>query len=133
MDLDIPLNITWKFHSGKSSAYYIAGGISSVVYLSEKYTITSYTQKMVQDVKMENGVPSVSYQLENVKSVEEESEAPLNTFDFAGRINLIFGYEQRVSSGIFIHIEPYLKIPVSDMTAQNFRFTASGITCKISF
>jgi len=133
VDIDLPLNLTWKFLIRKSACYYLAGGISSVIYLSENYTSTSYTQKMVGTVEMNDGVPNVAYQLENVKSVEQEAEAPLSTFDFAGRINIIFGFEQHLSSRVFLHFEPYIKIPVSQLATQNLRFTTSGITCKISF
>jgi hypothetical protein len=88
---------------------------------------------MVGTVEMNDGVPNVAYQLENVKSVEQETEAPLSTFDFAGRINIIFGFEQHLSSRVFLHLEPYIKIPVSELATQNLKFTTSGITCKISF
>jgi hypothetical protein len=133
VDLDLPLNITWKFLVRKSTCYYLSGGISSVIYLSENYTSTSYTQKMVPSVEMNDGMPDVTYQLENVKTTEQETEAPLNTFDFAGRINFMFGFEQHLSSRLFLHIEPYIKIPVSELATQDLRFTTSGITCKISF
>jgi hypothetical protein len=133
VDLDVPLNITWKFLIKKSTCYYLSSGISSVVYLSEKYTNTSYTQKMVQATEMVDGVPNLVYQLENVKSVEQTTEAPLSTFDFAGRINITLGIQQPLSSKLFLHFEPFIKIPVSDLATQNLRFTTSGIMCKISF
>ena len=133
VDLDLPLNLTWKFLIRKSTCYYLSGGISSVIYLSEKYTSTSYTQKMVQTVEMQDGVSNVAYQLENVKTTEQNTEAPLNTFDFAGRINIMFGFEQHLSSRVFLHLEPYIKIPVSELATENLRYTTSGITCKISF
>jgi hypothetical protein len=133
VDLDLPLNLTWKFLIRKSTCYYLSGGISSVIYLSENYTSTVYTQKMVQTVVMNDGEANVTYQLENVKTTEEETEAPLSTFDFAGKINIIFGFEQHLSSRLFLHLEPFIKIPVSELASQNLRFTTSGITCKISF
>ena len=133
VDLDLPLNLTWKFLVRKSTCYYLSGGISSVIYLSEKYTNISYTQKMVEIVDMSEGAPSVAYELENVKNTEQTTEAPLSTFDFAGRINIIFGFEQHISSRLFLHLEPFIKIPVSDLATENLKFTTSGITCKISF
>jgi hypothetical protein len=133
VDLDLPLNLTWKFLIRKSTCYYFSGGISSVIYLSENYTNTSYTQKMVQAMETKDGVSNVIYQIENVKTTEQESEAPLNTFNFASRINIIIGFEQHLSSRLFLHLEPYMKIPVSGLATQNLRFTTSGISCKISF
>jgi len=133
VDLDIPLNITWKFLVRKSTSYYVSGGISSVVYLSEKYANTSYSQQMVAVVEVNDYKPSITYQKENVKTTEQTTEDPLSTFDFASRVNIIFGYEQHLSSKLFLHVEPYLKIPISDLATQNIKYTTGGITCKISF
>jgi hypothetical protein len=133
VDLDIPLNITWKFLVRKSTSYYVSGGISSVVYLSEKYVNTSYSQQMVAVVEVNDYKPSITYQKENVKTTEQTTEDPLSTFDFASRVNIIFGYEQHLSSKLFLHVEPYLKIPISDLATQNIKYTTGGITCKISF
>jgi hypothetical protein len=133
VDLDIPLNITWKFLVRKSTSYYVSSGISSVVYLSENYASTSYSQEMVKVVEVMDGKPNLTYQMENVRNTEQTTEDPLNTFDFASRVNIIFGYEQHLSSKLFLHIEPYLKIPISDQAARNIKYTTGGITCKISF
>jgi hypothetical protein len=88
---------------------------------------------MVPTIDMENGIPFVSYQTENVKATEEIKETPLSTFDFAGKINIIPGVEHRLSTGLSILVEPYLKLPLTELTAQNIRFTTSGLSCRISF
>ena len=131
--LDFPVNITWKFLIRKSVSYYVSSGISSIAYLSEKYTTTSYSQKMVGVVNMIGGEQVLDFQLENVKSTDQITEDPLSTLNFAGRVNIIFGIEQHLSQKLFLHVEPYLKFPISGLAAQNLRFTTSGITCKISF
>ena len=132
-DLDLPLNITWKFLIKKSACYYISSGISTVAYLGGRYTTISYSQKMMEVVNMVGGQPNVTYQLETVAKTDQKSDPALSTLDFAGRVNIMFGYEQHLSSKLFLHIEPYLKIPVTDLGSQNLKFTTSGITCKISF
>lgn len=133
IDIDLPVNIKWKFFKKKSDSYYLAGGISSVVYLMERYNNTSYTQKMVPTMEMGAEGPSVQYKLENVKTTEIKTEAPFSTFDFAGRVNIIFGVERLISTGLFLHLEPYVKIPVSGLASQNLKFTTSGLACRISF
>ncbi len=133
LDIDIPVNIKWQFLAHRSTSYYVSGGVSSVLYLSEKYTNTSYSQRMVPYLEMDNGTPYVSYQIENVKTTEEIKEAPLSTFDFVGRINIILGFEYKLKTRLSLHIEPYLKLPVSELSTQNIRFTTSGLSCRISF
>lgn len=133
LGIDLPVNITWKFLVRKSMCYYVSSGISSVAYLSEKYITTSYTQKMVGVVNMVGGAQTVDYKLENVESTEQKKEDPLNSFDFAGKVNIIFGMEQHLSSKIYLHVEPYVKIPITGLATRELKFTTSGITCKISF
>ena len=133
LDIDIPVNIKWQFLALRSTSYYVSGGVSSVLYLNEKYTTTSYSQRMVPNLEMDNGTPYVSYQIENVKTTEEIKEAPLSTFDFAGRINIILGFEYKLSTRLSLHVEPYLKLPLTDLATQNIRFTTSGLSCRISF
>jgi hypothetical protein len=133
VSLDLPLNLTWKVLVRKSVCYYLSGGISSIAYLSEKYITTSYSQKMVSVVSMQEGEQTVDYKLENIENTEIKTGEPLNTIDFAGRVNIILGFEKHLPSGIYLHIEPYLKIPVSQLATRDLKFTTSGITCKISF
>ena len=133
INLDLPINITWKFFSNSSKSYYISGGLSSLAYLSENYENTTYTQEIREFVIMEGGQETVSYDLVNVESTTQNSVSSFQSFDVAGRINIILGLEQHLSGKISLHIEPYLKIPISEMTTENLKFTTSGITCKISF
>jgi hypothetical protein len=57
----------------------------------------------------------------------------LNTLDLAGRLNLIFGYRQRISPTLNLHVEPFVKIPLSGLASENIRFTTGGVTFKVSF
>ncbi|HVN59145.1 MAG TPA: hypothetical protein VMT63_12675 [Bacteroidales bacterium] len=132
-DLDLPLNITWKFLKKGSSRYYVTGGISSVACLTEKYVSTTYTQKMEAVVNSTSGSQSLSYQLVNVKSTSTRTEEPLNSVNFAGRVNIIFGFEQHLSTKLSLHIEPFVKIPVTGLGSEDMKFTTSGVACKISF
>jgi len=131
--LDVPLNITWKFLTGKSTAYYASGGISSLAYLNEDYKNKSTTQELVEVVKEENGQETVEYEVVIRETVTNESVLPLKTFDLAGRLNLMMGVEHKLTPGLHLHIEPYVKIPLSGLGAQNLTFTTSGVTCKVSF
>ncbi len=75
----------------------------------------------------------MTYQLENFETTSENKAEPFNAFDVAGRINLIFGIERKISQDLNLHIEPYVKIPISGLGTENMKFMTSGITCKISF
>lgn len=133
-NLDIPINVTWRFHTGSSGSYYVSGGVSTLAYVDEKYTNTSYRQEVKGNIMYDAPEESVvTYKVENVEVVKELEPSPSNAFDVAGRLNLMIGYEQRISPRLNLHIEPFVKIPLSGLASQNIRFTTGGVTFKVSF
>lgn len=133
-NLDIPINIKWSFFSDNTRSYYVSGGLSSLAYLNEKYTTTSYDQQIqASTVALAADETITSYKIENIETVETTTVSPSNAFDFAGRVNIILGYEQRLTSKLNLHIEPFLKIPLSGLATENMRFTTGGVTFKVSF
>lgn len=133
-NLDIPLNITWHFFSDKNTSYYISGGFSSLAYLNEKYTTTSYSHQIKANTVAQSGDEQLTtYRIENVESVKTTTISSPNALDVAGRVNLIFGYEQKLSPKLNLHIEPFIKIPLTGLASENMRFTTGGVTFKVSF
>ena len=133
-NLDIPINITWKFKNSRTESYYVSGGFSSLAYLGENYSTTSYSQDLQSSIVYgTSGEENTVYKLVDVRTTTVERSEPFSSFDVAGRLNLMVGYSKSISPKLNLHLEPYLKIPLSGMGSKNMRFTTSGITCKISF
>ncbi len=135
VNLDIPINITWNVASNKSGSYYISGGISSIAFLSEKYTTTTYRQELKEfaTTAAAGSEDNKTYRLEQVKTTNTRSVPGNEVQDIGGRLNLIIGFKRELTPGLSLHIEPFLKIPVTGMASEKLRFTTSGVTCKISF
>jgi len=133
LNFDFPLNIKWKIFSRKTGSYYISGGISSLAYLSEKYTTTSQRQELRETAMAVGEGEAKTYKLENVETTTSITPNVSSPFDIAGRLNISIGYEKQISPALYLHIEPFLKIPVSGLANENLRFVTSGITFKLSF
>lgn len=133
INLDLPLNLTWKFVAEKSHAYYVSAGVSSLVHLKQEDRNTIYSQDLIPVTSLVNGEAVKSYNVVDMVSVTQNTVAPIQTFDFAGRINLMVGFEKKLTNRFFIHIEPYTKIPTSGQSAGSFNYTTSGINFKVSF
>jgi hypothetical protein len=133
INLDLPLNLTWKFVAEKSHAYYVSAGISSLVHLKQEDRNTTYSQDLIPVTSLVNGESVKSYNVVDMVSVTQNSVAPTQTFDFAGRINLMVGFEKKLTNRFYLHIEPYTKIPTSGQAAGSFNYTTSGINFKVSF
>lgn len=133
INLDLPVNLTWKFVSEKSHAYYVSAGLSSLVYLRQENKNTTYSQDLTPVSSLVNGVEVKSYYVADQISVTQNTVTPDQTFDFAGRINFMVGFEKKLSEKLFIHFEPYTKIPTSGQAAGSMNHTTTGINFKISF
>ena len=133
INLDVPINITWKFASEKSHAYYVSAGLSSLVYLRQENRNTTYADMLVPLSTVVAGEKIESYNIVNQVSVTQNTVAPTQMIDFAGRINIMVGFEKKLSNRLFIHFEPYAKIPSSGQAAGSLNHTTTGINFKISF
>jgi len=133
INLDVPINITWKFASEKSHAYYVSAGLSSLVYLRQENRNTTYADMLVPVSTVVAGEKIESYSIVNQVSVTQNTVAPTQMIDFAGRINIMVGFEKKLSNRLFIHFEPYAKIPSSGQAAGSLNHTTTGINFKISF
>jgi hypothetical protein len=133
INLDVPINITWKFASEKSHAYYVSAGLSSLVYLRQENKNTTYSDMLVPVSTVIAGEKIESYSIVNQVSVTQDVVTPTQMIDFAGRINIMVGFEKKLSNRLFIHFEPYAKIPSSGQAAGSLNHTTTGINFKISF
>ncbi|MCE1197797.1 MAG: outer membrane beta-barrel protein [Marinilabiliales bacterium] len=133
IDLDLPLNLTWRFAAQKEQTFYVSAGVSSLVHLYQENTLTSYSQMLVPVSDFTSGTEVKSYNIVNQVSVLQNSNTPNQTFDFAGRMNLMFGVERKLSNRLWLHLEPYAKIPLSGSDVGYLKYTSTGINFKISF
>lgn len=132
-NLDIPLNIKWNFINTRSTGYYVAAGVSSLAYLRESYKTTTYRQELHEKTLTEGTEKITTFGLENVPTITTNTVSQSRTPDIAGRFNLIFGIEQRISPTLRLHVEPFMKIPLTGLATENLMFTTGGVTFKVSF
>jgi len=106
--LDIPFNLKMKLTEMKQSHIFISGGISTLVFLNEKY-IHEY-----------------------VYAEPSETTVRFQNINFAGQLNLSSGYQYRISDKMNVTVEAYLKIPLYKLAEEELHFYQSGISVKIS-
>lgn len=117
LNLDIPLNL--KYITGKSG-FFISGGLSSGLYLSENYTMAYKTFDLSN---------SSNQAVESADKVRETFSGVdfAKTLNFSFGRNFVFGKKQTIS------IEPFVKYPLQGLGAQDLRFGASGIHLRLNF
>ena len=133
INLDVPLNIIWKFFSVKSNSWYVSAGVSSLVYLNQQDVNTKYSNLLVPVSLKVGGSDVKTYDIVSQVSVTQNTVTPSQTLDLAGRINLMVGFETKLSNRMLLHFEPYAKIPSPGQTSNSLNQTTTGINFKVSF
>lgn len=128
--IDIPLEI--KYNINKS--IYVNIGISAFAVLNQQQSNSFIEEKLVRQII----VTTVGEQQENTFLVYERSTQPFseNQDDIPNYLafyNLSFGFRQKITKKTFIGFEPFVKLPVQEITAQKLRLMGSGLRLRINF
>jgi Outer membrane protein beta-barrel domain len=112
---EIPLNIRYTFNPGAKTRWFATAGFSTYLMSSEKYTY-SY--------EYNNGGNSWSdYSSWHIK---KPSQYPFSIINISG------GFEQRLGKVGNLRIEPYLRIPLTDMGTGKLPIMSTGINIGIT-
>lgn len=110
--LDIPLNINYKLFITKNSTISLGSGISSYIMLREDYRF-SYAES--------NNTNPQSYHVVN------ENKHWLSVLNFQAN------FEQRLNSRLSIGLQPYLKIPLSNIGFAGVKLQSVGMAANLSW
>ncbi|MBB2145481.1 hypothetical protein GM921_08305 [Pedobacter sp. LMG 31464] len=118
LNLDLP--VTLKFYPTKKQNFYVAAGVNSNSYLTQKYT---YGYNV-------NTVSSLGYTSE---PKEETEKTKLKGFDFANSAIFAIGINQNIGKNNSLIFEPYFKPAIGSMGDKNLRINTVGLNLKFSF
>ncbi|MGY4383418.1 hypothetical protein ACVWYN_000437 [Pedobacter sp. UYP24] len=128
--IDIPLDFKYKL----SKRFYANVGISAFAVINQKQSNT-YQQSRVQQsttVSPSGDVRQQSYLLTE-KITESADPAEVSKRNLIGFYNFSFGYQQKVSKDKFIGIEPFIKVPMKDLSKENLRLMGTGLKIRFDF
>ncbi len=110
--LDIPVNVNYTFLSRKRTTLSVGTGMSSYIMLSEyyKFTYKRPTTKEPQDYRLVN-----------------ENQHWLSV------LNLQANYTRKLTSGLSVSFQPYMKIPLSEIGFANVKLESLGLAISASW
>jgi len=129
--MELPLNLVFRIIERKRSGFYISAGASTLFYISQQFTanlINEYTQDNYSSV-------SATYLTETHYSnigVERDYGAFSKT-DFLGLANLSAGYSFPYSKTGTMLIEPFIQLPVNNLTSLDRKIRYAGVSMKLKF
>jgi hypothetical protein len=102
-----------------------------MVYFSQKFTgdfVNEYTQAYFNTY-----TNSMSTETRSSKVSVENNYSALNHTDYFGLANLSAAWSLPYGKTSTLLIEPFMQLPLSDLTALNLRVRYGGISMKIRF
>jgi hypothetical protein len=108
--LDIPLNVNYLLLNNRKNTLKLGTGLSSYLMLKENYEL------QYQEAGVKNYTYSIKNQNKHLLSI----------------LNVQANYERRISSKLGIGLQPYLKIPLSDIGYGNVKLQSLGIAVNLN-
>lgn len=131
--IDIPLDVNYNINK----KMYATAGVSGFVILNDKrvYTVVdSRNERTV--VKSKDGVIKED-NIQNFSNTSKTTEPLLpgssERTPFLGFYNVSLGYKQKISNKNAISVEPFLKVPMKNVTKESLNYTGAGVRLKFDF
>ncbi len=123
--IDIPINIQFS-HKRMT----ITTGVSSLLYVQEKY---SYSYNSIVTNTKYNSTAGKFETQNSVKQVKTQEKSEIfNRFDFARLLNFAVGYKIPLSKGDLV-FEPYVKLPIGDISSYQIKMGSGGFALRYNF
>jgi len=113
------------------SSLFISAGLSTMIYLDQNFSSSFtnvYTEQKV-DIASGNLYEETRSQDINLES----NEKAFSHVDYFGLTNLSAGYSLPLKKGGNMLVEPFVQLPVSDLTSFNVRIRYGGLSLKFRF
>ncbi len=121
--VDFPLNFRYKVMETSNKSFYVSAGLSSFLYLQQSYTQqTEYLAEYTH-------ASFTGYRTLTVENTVSNDVSPFGRFDLARFLNISAGYGIQSGNSSFV-IEPYIKLPVADVTSLNMSIGMAGVSLK---
>lgn len=128
--MEVPVNFVFSLWRRAEKSFFISTGASTMLYLSQHMTGSfnnTYTKTMA------DSYGGTTYATKTTTVQVEREHHLLNRVDFLGLANFSAGYSMPFGRGTHLLLEPFVQLPVKDLTSMNLRIRYGGLSMKIQF
>lgn len=127
--LEVPFNLKYKVFENEKSDIYLISGVSNMFYLNQRNTVTYNAVSLAS-----SGFAGSTAALTTLsETFTPESQSNSSNVGIGQLLNLSFGYEQNLSNGTFLSIEPFYKLSLGNQTFINQQFSIGGLNLRMNF
>jgi hypothetical protein len=129
--MEVPLNFVFKISENRKRSIFVSAGASTMIYLSQSFTGTYenvYTREVYNNATGETTMES------NYTNIDVENEyGAFSRVDYFGLANLSAGYSFPLGKSNTMLIEPFVQLPMHEITSSNLRIRFGGLSLKFQF
>jgi len=129
--MELPLNIVFKVFERKRTGIYLSAGASTMVYFNQKFTGDFGNEYTMEYFSSATG--SMSTETRSSMVTVSNSYSALDHTDYFGLANFSAAWSLPYGKTTTLLIEPFMQLPLSDLTALNLRVRYGGISMKVRF
>lgn len=130
LSMEVPVNFVFSLRKRGGSNLFVTTGASTVFYLNQRLSgnfSNTYTRATV------DAYGGVSYESMTTSVKVESDQELLNRVDLMGLANFSAGYSMPFGKVTHISFEPFVQLPMRDLTSLNLRIRYGGLSMKIRF
>ena len=131
LSMEVPVNFVFSLRKRSGSNLFVTTGASTVIYLNQHLSgnfNNTYTRSTVNA-----STGQVSYESMTTSVKIESEQEPLNRVDVLGLANFSAGYSLPFVKTSHLLFEPFIQLPLKDLTSLNLRIRYGGLSMKIQF
>lgn len=131
VSMEVPVNFVFSLRKRSRSNLFVTTGASTVIYLNQHLSgnfNNTYTRSTV-----DAGTGQVSYESMTTSVRIESEQEPLNRVDLLGLANFSAGYSIPFGKTSHLLFEPFVQLPLKDLTSLDMRIRYGGLSMKIQF
>lgn len=129
--MELPLNIVFRINEGNRSGFYVSAGASSMIYINQNFKADMVNAYTNESFNSQTGMFSYETHYSNVEV--EKNYSAFSRTDFFGLANLSAGYFFPYSKAGTVLIEPFVQLPVNNLTSFNLKLRYAGVSMKLRF
>lgn len=130
VSMEVPVNLVFSIRKRGESSLFVTTGASTVLYLSQHLS-GNFSNTYTRATADSNG--GVSYESMTTSVKIESKKEPLSRVDFLGLANFSAGYSFPVAGTSHLVFEPFVQLPIKDLTSMNLRIRYGGLSFKLKF
>jgi hypothetical protein len=131
LSMEIPVNFVFSLLKRSGSNLFVTTGASTVIYLNQHLSGNFNNTYIKSTVDAATG--GVSYESKTTSVKIETEQEPLTRVDFLGLANFSAGYSIPFGKTSHLLFEPFVQLPLKDLTSLNLRIRYGGLSMKVQF